>query len=1077
MIGEIKEVRHTEEQKAALSRIYGPSRIIACAGSGKTTVLTDKILRVIEEGIAQPSQILALTFTNKAAQHMKERVIRKLQGEVDEHELQISTFHSFGYDIIRENSLLMGLDTNVRLIGRAESWQLLYEIFDDFVFHKVKIGLNIGGFLDHLLDYILDLKDHLIDFETYEKFIRRRPQEIATFPSDALRKEEEEVFEKQKELLQVYRGYEEIKFRNNYIDHGDQIMLPVMLFRERPAILARYQNRFPFIFVDEYQDTNIAQAELVYLLAGQSKNVTVVGDDDQGIYGWRGATIQNFLHFGDAPLFGPGEVKDFRIQSNFRSGQRIIDVASRTVEANLQRVKKIPKAYHRDKRSEVYTFVRDSFAQEMGEVAHQIKKLVVEQGYGYRDIAVLCRRKLFELISGVFNREGIPYELIGDRSFFYRPEILDAISWLRLTRDPNHGISLVRILQGERFKICDRDIFFLAQQAQESTPKSSLETERRQTFSLIDAVLNADQSEKVSLEAKERLRQLKNDLRRFILLSERFRLPQLLREIFESTGLLDELRAENNPESHRRLRNLEKLIRIAADFEGVREEASFENFVLYLEEVLKAAEREPEEILIGEEDTVKVMSIHAAKGLEFPVVFVPMLCDGIFPGRDRKAKFQVPLSLRGDRDYIPRPEEYSSKARFKQAQNEFYLEEERRLFYVACTRAMEKLYLSAHRITDTINKREKEKEISPFLKNSLETGLVEIIEDVDKDKSVLQAPLHPSFNLPPQSWDDSAACIVENDRKSTYPGQIQPNHPLTYIVKNARTVSEIKNLLKELYPGISFSPDVEKRAYEAELDLLKLQREKEKPDRLEPLPRSIFSYSALNTYRECPQKYFWSYIEPLPTPHTYSMKVGTFIHRMIELASGQGLSILDLDFPESFEKYEYSPAYWEGGEPVVDEQREKLSPKEMALNFARSRFSRPDSEVVQVLVEQHFNLKVGDNVIVGVIDRAQKYADGGWEIIDFKSGVRGERDVLSRNFQLQIYALAFSEIFRVDPQRLKCTLFFLGDGSEESRVYGEQKLARVKREIIRITEAIKKNKFSPRKSFRCESCSFGELCV
>ncbi|GAI01948.1 unnamed protein product, partial [marine sediment metagenome] len=383
-----------------------------------------------------------------------------------------------------------------------------------------------------------------------------------------------------KELLQVYEEYEKIKIQQNFIDYGDQVMIPVQLFEQRPAILASYQNRYPYIFVDEYQDTNIAQAQLIYLLSSKEKNITVVGDDDQSIYGWRGASVYNILKFNKLEPFKK-EVKTTSITKSFRTGQNILDVAYNVVKENKNRLEKMPKAYFK-KDSKIFTFFAPTYYDEVEFITKEIERLINNNNISYKDVAILCRKKRFDEITLYLDERDISYEIVGGRGFYYRPEIIDAISLLKLTHDPTDSIALVRVLKSPRYKICDRDIFHLAkyiisrdgEYKREIEAKSENSVKKIDEFemrvNLIDAVLKADDIDELSKETKKRLNQLSKELSHFVFLSERLSLPHLLREMFEQTGLFSELISEKSRESERRKANLEKLIRIASDFERTK---------------------------------------------------------------------------------------------------------------------------------------------------------------------------------------------------------------------------------------------------------------------------------------------------------------------------------------------------------------------------------------------------------------------------------------------------------------------------------------------------------------------------
>ena len=1074
----------TKEQREAISITKGPHLIMSVAGAGKTTTLTSKIIEVINRGLATPEQILALTFTIKASENMRIQIAEKVKRKIDHNSLQISTFHSFGNNTIKENSLILGLDTNFNLISRAESWQLLYQVMDNFVFEDVKIGSSIGNFLDKLLDFILDLKNHLINVEKFRKYVNSEP-DFSSYKSKALRKVAKRNFNMHKELLQVYEEYEKIKIQQNFIDYGDQVMIPVQLFEQRPAILASYQNRYPYIFVDEYQDTNIAQAQLIYLLSSKEKNITVVGDDDQSIYGWRGASVYNILRFNKLEPFKK-EVKTTSITKSFRTGQNILDVAYNVVKENKNRLEKMPKAYFK-KDSKIFTFFAPTYYDEVEFIAKEIERLINNNNFSYKDVAILCRKKRFDEITLYLDERDIPYEIVGGRGFYYRPEIIDAISLLKLTHDPTDAIALVRVLKSPRYKICDRDIFHLAKYIisrdeeykreieikskkhikeieikSENSVKKIAEFEMR--VNLIDAVLKADDIDELSKETKKRLNQLSKELSHFVFLSERLSLPHLLREMFEQTGLFSELISEKSRESERRKANLEKLIRIASDFERTKTEATFNSFMIYLREVLKAAELEPEELVPGVGDEVKVMSIHAAKGLEFPIVFIPMLCERDFPDlRISYSPYKAPYSLRGDVEYLPDMGSYTSKSKYINALKEIALEEERRLFYVACTRAKDKLYLSYSPFS---GETKKPKKISRFLQSALDEQLVGILgEDIREKLKVMENPML------------QAEYKIKRKRKK-WPEEKKDINLADFVEKD-QALDEIESKLKSKFPKITISEKIKGKALNKEKDIKnvistgkkRIYRRKEKKFTLHS---PIFSYSALSIYKDCPKRYFWTYIQPLPTPNRLSIKIGNLIHQAIERSIIEKTALEKLDFPIGWGESLSWGEILSGEDLIYEEKIPKI--KNMIKNYLLSRFSKTDENILAV--EQLFNLKINKYIIRGFMDRIQKIDNELYEIVDFKSGKKPIDLNLKENLQLKIYSLALSELYKISPEKIKCTLFFLEDGIEKSIIYSKKVLLKTKKEIIRLIKSIEKSKFNVNPSSQnCVKCDFYGVCI
>ena len=325
----------TEEQQKIINSEKTIKKIIACAGSGKTSVLTSNIIKIINDGFCKPEEILALTFTNNAAENMHERIRKNLGNSVNTDILNIFTFNSFGNLIIKENSLKLGLGKNFKLINDVQSWQIIYEIFKNYKFKKLKAGKDIGKFVKSLLDYVLNLKNNLINPRELSEYLKNNEKYLCEFRSLALRKEEEDKIQYISEFYEIYESYEKIKNKNNYIDYADQIFLPYFLFKEQMAIREKYVRKYKYIFIDEFQDTNNAQAFLLSMLFQKEKNkLIIVGDDDQGIYGFRGACIENIQNLDYFPEDINHLAETFFLTVNFRSGKNIIDFTNSIIRKN-----------------------------------------------------------------------------------------------------------------------------------------------------------------------------------------------------------------------------------------------------------------------------------------------------------------------------------------------------------------------------------------------------------------------------------------------------------------------------------------------------------------------------------------------------------------------------------------------------------------------------------------------------------------------------------------------------------------------------------------------------------------------
>ena len=584
-----------EEQLDAVKTTDGPLLVLAGAGSGKTKVLTTRIAYLIESGV-EPYNILAITFTNKAAKEMKERVF-KLVGEVKD--IQISTFHSFGLYIIKRHYNLLGYERNFTILDGDDSLVLVKNIVKE-------MGLNTDDYNPKAIrNKISGAKNELVYPEEYEKYAGTDFEEI---------------------VCKVYKKYEERLKNNNSVDFDDLLILPIKLFSVYKDILKMYQERFKYILVDEYQDTNRVQYILVNMLAARYKNICVVGDNDQAIYSWRGSDYRNILNFEkDYP-----ELKSVMLEENYRSTGNILKAANEVIKNNKIRKDKNLWTKHEEGSKIRYHRASDE-KDEASYVVKEIKNLLYD-GVRREDIAVLYRTNAQSRnIEEAMLRENIPYKVIGSFYFYNRKEIKDLISYLKLIYNKNDDISLVRIINVPKRGIGDKTISNLSDKS----------------FKLNKCIYDVIETGKEQ-EFKKIIEELKEN-------SKDATLTELVDLILDKTGIRKELETEKTVDAEIRLSNLEEFKSITRTYEENSDSPTLEEF---LEEISLVADMNEHK---NETNVVTLMTVHAAKGLEFDYVFVIGMEEGLFPH----------LNSMETED----------------------LEEERRLCYVAITRAKKKLWL------------------------------------------------------------------------------------------------------------------------------------------------------------------------------------------------------------------------------------------------------------------------------------------------------------------------------------------------------------------------------------------------
>jgi DNA helicase-2/ATP-dependent DNA helicase PcrA len=598
-----------EEQRKAVTHPGGPLLVLAGAGSGKTRVLTYRIAYLIEYKGVDPSSIMAITFTNKAAEEMKERIERLIPWAKG---MLVSTFHSACVRILRSDIERLGYNRNFVIFDTQDQQVVARD--------SVKaMGLDDKKYSPQaVLSFIGRAKDKLLT-----------PQECYDRAKDI----------REKTLARIYELYQKKLKELNALDFDDLIMKTVELFRECPEVLHHYQTKFKHILVDEYQDTNRAQYVLVKMLAEKHRNLCVVGDDDQSIYSFRGADIRNILDFEeDFP-----DATVIRLEQNYRSTQNILDAANSVISHNLGRKKKNLWTEN-GKGEKIYLVTLENEHEEAFFIAREIEKLVNARKFNLKDFAVLYRTNAqSRVLEEMMVKMGLPYRIVGGLKFYQRKEIKDIMAYLRVVANPSDDVSLLRIINVPRRGIGEATVYELKRVAEENE-RSVYDIIKEEAYNF---------SSRVSAKLKNFAR-LIND---FIEKQNSLSIPELIAYILEKTGYIEELEAENSPEAQSRIENLKEMVGVAEEFERKYKGASLQDFLAEIALVSDVDE------LDDNKDAVVLMTLHSAKGLEFPVVFLSGMDEGIFP---------------------------HSRSMF----DEDELEEERRLCYVGITRAKKRLYLT-----------------------------------------------------------------------------------------------------------------------------------------------------------------------------------------------------------------------------------------------------------------------------------------------------------------------------------------------------------------------------------------------
>ena len=599
-------------QKKAVTSFGKPILIFAGAGSGKTRVLTHKIAYLIDNMGMPPENILAVTFTNKAASEMKSRV-KKLIDSFEISKINIGTFHSICALFLRKNIHLLDYKPGFTIYDQDDSTKLVKNVIKELdLDSKQYNNKNISSLISNL-------KNKMISCNDYERITSEyRENKIAT----------------------IYEKYQKQIKENNAVDFDDLLLLPLEIFEKFPEKLTEYQQKYQYVLVDEYQDTNKPQFEFIYSITKSHGEICVVGDDDQSIYGWRGADISNILNFSDA--FGDSQI--FKLEQNYRSSQNILDAAHFVISKNSRRADK--KLWTDNKKGDpIYISENGNDAMEADQILKLIYQNTSSNQYNLSDIVILYRTNAqSRIIEDKLRRQGIPYHIIGGVKFYERKEIKDLLGYLRVVSNQSDNLSLIRILN------------FPPRGIGKTSIDKIIQYSKKEKLSIFDALNNINHIN-IGISQKKTINTFIKEIIKINKIIEKGSIVDIIKQIIDNFNIKDHYDKQNTSDSQERWQNIEELVNGMIEYANEKENP---NLVEFLEEIslLTDIDKWNDEV-----KQITLMTIHSSKGLEFPIVFISGLEEGLFP-----------IS-----QYLDQNDE---------------LEEERRLFYVGTTRAMEKLYLS-----------------------------------------------------------------------------------------------------------------------------------------------------------------------------------------------------------------------------------------------------------------------------------------------------------------------------------------------------------------------------------------------
>jgi DNA helicase II / ATP-dependent DNA helicase PcrA len=914
------------DQRAAVEHGEGPLLVVAGAGTGKTRVITERIRNLLESKPDLAGEnILGLTFTNKAAGEMKHRVV-KAAGERAEG-VWLSTFHKFCLE-----KILQSADSGIQSLEDIDHQILLRRNIAELDLVLFRRLAEPAQFLKDFGAFFSRCQDELVTCEDYQRFVEglraRHEAQKHAFESDALAIAEE-IVGKQEELARVYRVSERLLRERNLCSFGGQLQRAVEMLRTDEELLARMRDQYRYILVDEFQDTNIAQLELLWLLAGEHRNIFVVGDDDQAIYRFRGASFGSFTIFlerfcGVRGKQTPGSAaaKKFLVSlsQNYRSTHRILRVAGEVISHNEKSPLLPPKKLTTEK-SEGEKIRVVEFAAPDDEaywVTSEIERLHAA-GAPWRDFAMLYRKHAHRAnILDALRRKGIPF-VIRKFSILSNTVVRDLLAYLRLVAIPGDNVSCARVLAAPYWGLEPRDMVRLAERAEKNHRRplsDELETAQR------EAPFN----------------------REGVRIGELVELLASLRQSAKKKSaveVLDELivALELAPLSSQPDRQyIERFTEFVKAWEKKSDETRLRDFIEYLgffDELNGDVHLEEE----APDDAVQLMTVHSAKGLEFPHVFILRLAKGDFPSGPRKVVFEFPPELMKE----------------EKPQGDFQIQEERRLFYVALTRARRQLTLST-----IVNKRKKP---SPFLDDFLMNPQIQRLDAVQSAPKVQVPPLEEA----------SGPVAASADPAPLFP-------PMT---DNSRAYSRAALWAKAFHPP-----------------------------RPEPLQLSA---SAIDSYERCPMQYMFQHMWRIRGAAHAQLTFGNVMHTTVKefVAEVQKGKTVPLEELLAIYDREWMSA---GFSDEYHEEAYRKAGREQLAAFHKTYSAAPADVLHQ---EKSFELPLdGDVVITGRMDQVNRTGDGAIEIVDYKTGRPRDAKKAAEDLQLSVYALAAREILDVMPERL-----------------------------------------------------------
>ncbi len=1005
----------TEEQLAAVTAPAGPTVVVAGAGSGKTTVMSARVVWLVATGVVGPDAVLGLTFTNKAAAELSSRVRSALAawGPAPDVGPTVSTYHAYAARLLREHGVRLGLEPGAQLLGEAARYQVAERVVRRASGPFDALRGSVSDVAGKVVALDAELSEHLVDPATVVAADRALVADIDVVGAEAGSLTADPTLARETalarvELVGLVEAYREEKRRREVMDFGDQMAGAARLAEQVGDVAAGERSRYGAVLLDEYQDTSITQKRLLLALFGHGHPVTAVGDPFQAIYGWRGASVRNIGQFAAEFASDGRPAAGFTLARNNRSGERILDLANQVADPLRDRHPEVPVLTPRPEavgRGEVVVGLYRTRDAEVAAVVDDILAQIAS-GVPLREIAVLSRAAVsLAAYHEALTAHDVPVEIVGLGGLLVLPEVVDLVSVLEVLNDATANPALLRILTGSRWRIGPRDLALLGARARELVsargPAGGPEPDLAEA--LLDAVAGVDPAEVVSLSeavadpgdgpysaaARSRFGELAAELA--LLRSHRSDpLLDLVNRVLDVTGLGVEVSASPHAAAAGRRDTLDLFVDQVARFSDLDGTATVGSFLAYLA-AAEEHQRGLDSSAPGLGDSVKLLTVHKAKGLEWDVVYLPDLAPKSFPsGNGRQVWTRhpqvLPFALRGDAADFPEVSTWQGNAgvgRFSAKVKEHDAAEERRLGYVAFTRARNRVVATSHWWGPT---QKNKRGAGPFLVDAYDAcqsggGVVAWWEPepVEATNPALDEPRHHSWPAPPDA-------DAERGRR-----------------EGAALVRAALSTAAQTVPEPDAAPRTDRVArWDTDLELLLAEaRDAFVVDRTVRLPAALSATQVVRLAQD-PDGLARDLARPMPRPPAPAARRGTRFHAWVEARFGQG-ALLDLDDL--------------GG--AADPE---LTDVDLA-DLQRAFLGGPYADRAPLAVEAPFQLVIGERTVRGRIDAVYTSGEGGFEVVDWKTG-RSSADTL----QLAIYRLAWAELHSVPVERVSAAFYYVADG-------------------------------------------------